>query len=411
MTDATSPESSTAPNGKRCRHFGDCGGCQSQDLPYAAQVEAKSAMLAELFAAFSAEPVPVTPSPRIWHYRNKVDPSFSPMQYEKPPPEDFQRETVLGYKRTGRWFWPLDIEECLIGPEGMDMLLPAVRNWYRAEGHRAFDSRKDEGILRNLLVRDAKRTGERMVVLITCPGELDLSGFVEAVQTAFPAHSIYRGISSRKAEVAIADELELLYGAEQITETLEIPLAQGLRTLHFRISPNSFFQTNPLATEALYGALRQRLTEIQPECLYDLYGGSGGIAFTCADLVSQVWSVESVAEASLDGEANARRNDIHNVTFITEDVRHYLRHQREAEGLASGAAVIVDPPRSGMHPKALKRLVALGPEHILYVSCNPKILAKELPTFLGDYALHSLEGFDLFPHTRHVEVLAHLRRK
>jgi len=393
----------------RCRHFGDCGGCQSQDVAYGDQCAAKAEMLAELFATYTASTPDVVPSPVLWHYRNKVDPGFAPKQYETPPPKDFERDTVLGFKRRGQWFWPLEIEECLIGPEGLDRLLPAVRAWYREKGHRAYDSRKDTGMLRNLLVRDGKRTGERMVVLLTCPGPLDLGGFVDAVLEAYPADSIYRGINGGKAEVAIAEELELLHGAPHITETLEVPGCPG--PLSFQISPNSFFQTNPRATEVLYSAIRDMVADMAPDGLYDLYGGSGGIAFSCADLVPQVWSVESVEEASVDGRANAARNGIGNVDFITEDVRHYVRRLREGDGLEAGAAVVVDPPRAGMHPKALKHLIALGPSDIVYVSCNPKILAREMAVLSEAYELVSLTGFDLFPHTKHVEALARLRKR
>lgn len=367
-------------------------------------------MLAELYGAYWQEPIPITPSPRLWHYRNKVDPAFAPMQYEKPPPPDFVRDTVLGYKRRGQWYFPLDIDECRIGPEGMDTLLPAVRQWYRDLGHQAYDNRKDAGMLRHLLIRDGKRSGERMVVLITRTGPLyGLDDFVDGVQEAFPSHSIYRGFNDRSADVAICDGLELLAGKETITETLEIPGVE--KPLCFQISPNSFFQTNPLATEALYGAIRSMVADQHATGLYDLYGGCGGIAFACADLVPEIYSVESVEEASIDGRANALSNSIDNVEFITEDVRHYLRFRRDEGGLKPGATVIIDPPRSGLHPKVIKRLLELAPPEIIYVSCNPKILAQELARFTERYALTALEGFDLFPHTRHVEVLARLTLK
>jgi 23S rRNA (uracil1939-C5)-methyltransferase len=402
------PDPAACRGEARCLHFGECGGCQSQNLGYPDQLAQKAALLQTLFAAHWPDPVPVSPSPVVWHYRNKVDPAFAPMRYPEPPPPGFVRETVLGFKRKGRWFWPLDIEECHIGPEGLDTLLGAVRGWYRAAGLRGFDSRSGEGFLRVLLVRDAKRTGERMVVLITRPGPFDPKPFLDAILPVYPAVSVYRGIFSGLADVAAAEELELLHGAPHITERLCISDPEGAREFEFRISPMSFFQTNPTATESLYSAIRAWLRRSAPETLYDLYGGSGGIAFSCADLVRRVWSVESVEDASRDGRENARLNGIDNVYFLTEDVRKYLKRLLEEDGFDPGAAAVIDPPRSGLHPKVLRRLIELSPARLLYVSCNPKILARELPDFLEHYRLETLEAFDLFPHTRHVEVLAAL---
>lgn len=395
----------------RCPHFGECGGCQSQDVPYPAQVAAKQAALETLYAAHWEAPIPVLPSPVLWHYRNKVDPAFAPKQYETAPPPGFQRETVLGFKRKGRWFHPLDIDTCLIGPPGMGELLASVRDWCAATGNVAYDARTGNGMLRNLLIRTAPRTGERMVVLITRSGEMNLDGFVEAVQSVFPCQSIQRGTTDRKADVAVADELFLLDGAPHITARMEIPTGAEPRVLDFRVSPMSFFQTNTLATERLYGRIREWVAEDAPELLLDLYGGSGGIAFSCADLAPEVWSVEEVEPASEDGRYNAGVNGIGNVQFFTADVRAWLK-QLMRQGIPTARTLaIVDPPRAGLHPKVLRRLLELGPERIIYVSCNPKILAQECTAIAEAYQLTRLEAVDLFPHTRHVEVLAHFVKR
>ena len=395
----------------RCPHFGECGGCKSQDVAYAAQVAAKSEALGALFADYWAAPIRVTPSPVIWHYRNKIDPAFDRMRYPEPPPKDFVRETVLGFKKQGQWYWPLDIDECHIGPEGASALLQATRHWYRQHGIRAWDNRTKDGVLRYLLVRDGKRSGEKMVVLITHEGELDCAPFVELAQASYGATSIYRGYFTGRSDVATAERLELIAGSPYITETLHLPDAGRTRALQFRISPLSFFQTNPLATENLYSAIRGHIRAIAPPSLYDLYGGAGGIAFSCSDLVEKIWSVEEVEPATDDGRHNARVNGIENVQFITAKTEQYLNARRGEGGLASGATVILDPPRSALHPKVIKRLLEFLPEHIIYVSCNPKLLARELAAFAEAYDLASLEAFDLFPHTPHVEALAVLKRR
>lgn len=395
----------------RCPHFGDCGGCKSQDVAYSQQLAAKSVLLGALFADFWTAPIDVTPSPVIWNYRNKIDPSFARMRYPEPPPKDFIRDTVLGFKKKGQWYWPLDIDECHIGPEGASALLRATREWYRANDIRAWDSRSKDGILRYLLVRDGKRSGEKMVVLITHEGELDCGPFVELAQSVYGATSVYRGIFTGKSDVATAERLDVLAGEPYITEELHVPDGESSRALKFRISPLSFFQTNPLATENLYGAIREHVRAIEPPSLYDLYGGAGGIAFSCSDLVEQIWSVEEVAPATEDGQHNAEVNGIGNVEFITAKTEKYLLARRERGGLAPGATVILDPPRSALHPKAIKRLMEFLPERIIYVSCNPKLLARELALFSEAYDLAALEAFDLFPHTPHVEALAVLHRR
>lgn len=394
-----------------CPYFGVCGGCQSQDVPYPAQLAAKEDALRTLFAPCWDAPIPVTPSPALWHYRNKVDPVFAPMHYPEPPPPDFQRETVLGFKCRGRWYSTLDIAECRIGPEGLSELLAAVRGWQRPSGLRAFDSRTGQGELHALLVRDAKRTGERMVVLITRDLAIDPDPFVNAVREAFAPVSISRGVYHGTAEVAAADRIEPWWGEPVITERLQIPDGAETRNLAFRISPFSFFQTNTLGAELLYGYIRAWLRETGMETLYDLYGGMGSIAFACADLVQRVWSVENVPEASEDGRHNAHLNGIENVTFITAKVKNYLKERIEGDGLEPRSAAVVDPPRSGLTPKALRRLLELAPRRLLYVSCNPKILAWELPALLERYHLQSLRAVDLFPHTRHVEAIAALERR
>ncbi|MCK5863121.1 MAG: class I SAM-dependent RNA methyltransferase [Candidatus Hydrogenedentes bacterium] len=414
-----------------CRHFGECGGCLNQEISYEEQLSLKTGILQELFKEYWNGIIPITPSPVLWHYRNKVDPSFALKWYPEAPPPGFERDTVLGFKCKGKWFKPLDIEECHIGPDGMGSLLQGVREWRQASNLRACETRKSQGYLRNLLIRDGKRTRERMVVLLTMPGAFEhAASFVEMVRSSFNATSIYHGEFAGKAEVATADKLTLLYGHDVIHETLHIAVddkdiskvsaspdeyieGDGRDTfpMTYRISPLSFFQTNPLAAERLYGHIRAWATQCSPEVLFDLYGGSGGIALTCADCAREVISVENVTSATEDGRNNARENKVDNVFFLTDSVRNFLRDKVKGGGFPEGSAVVVDPPRSGMHPKAVRRLAQLLPSRLLYVSCNPKRLREEMPILLEAYNLTELRAVDMFPHTPHVEVLAAFERK
>lgn len=394
-----------------CRHFGDCGGCRSQDHPYGAQLATKAAEMAALFAPFWAAPVTVAPSPRIFNYRNKVEFNFGRKQYPEPPPKDFIRESVLGFKRRGKWYWPLDIDECLIAPEGAGDLLAATRRWMHESGLRARDPRNHDGVLRHLVAREGLRTGERMVLLITTPAAIDRDAFVGAVKKGWPAHAILHGVYDGKADAALADELCCVDGADHITEALQLPGRCGTRTLRFRISPFSFFQTNTLATETLYTHIRDRVAATAPETILDLYGGAGGIAFACSELATRIVSVENVASATEDGRFNAGLNGIDNVDFVTADVRRYLGERRHlAAGTPERCTVVLDPPRSALHPKVIARIVQFGAPHIVYVSCNPKLLAREMDAFAQAYHIADLAAFDLFPHTPHVEVVAHLTR-
>ncbi|MCL4692833.1 MAG: hypothetical protein KJ060_10035, partial [Candidatus Hydrogenedentes bacterium] len=206
--------------------------------------------------------------------------------------------------------------------------------------------------------------------------------------------------------------ITVLDGKPTIDEVLEVPDGAQTRKLRFRLSPFSFFQTNTHATEKLYGFIRAWVKESRPQFLYDLYGGSGGIALSCSDRVDRVVSVESVEDASVDGIHNAEVNGADNVVFITQEVEKYLRDTLHAQkAFQSNSLVVVDPPRAGLHPKALKRLVALNPPEIIYVSCKPTVLAEEMTTFLAHYDLVNMQAVDLFPHTEHVELLARFKRK
>jgi len=406
------PEAVIESGAALCPHFTECGGCTTQDVPYEQQLAQKQTVLQDLFKAFWSEPIPVEPSPAIWHYRNRIDLTFGRKHYPEPPPKDFVRETVLGFKREGKWFWTLDLSECRIGPVGNPALMASVRAWARERNLTAFSSKTKDGFLRVLLVREGKRTGERMVVLVTNEGELDAPSFVEAVQSAWPCTSIQHAVFRGKAEITAADEVHVLHGNPYIMEELHIPDGSGTRKIRLRISPFSFSQTNSAATETLYGIIRQWVKESRPRFVYDLYGGAGGIALSVSDRVDRVISVESEDSSSVDGTFNRETNDADNVVFLTQVVEEYLRDAISMQGgLLPQSLVVLDPPRAGLHPKAIKRLLALNPHEIIYVSCKPAAFAKELPLLAPAYEVTAMHAVDLFPHTEHVELLTRLRAK
>lgn len=395
-----------------CRHFGDCGGCAHQDQPYPVQLAAKEAALRELLADFWQGPIPVTPSPRLWYYRNKVELKFDRQQYPTPPPPDFPRETVLGFKRQGRWFWTLDLDECRLFSPELPALLANVRAWYRQGGLPYFDQRVGKGLLKYLVLREGKRSGERLVILLTAQADgFDRTAFRAAVLDAWPGARVLWGHAPGKGDVATATSLEALAGDPWFHEDLAIPDPAGERRFRCRISPFGFFQVNPWATEQLYGHLRAWVKETRPATLYDLYGGSGGIAMSCADLVERVVSVDSFLPGASDGEFNVRLNGIANISFEPNTVEAWLGQRKVGAPFEREATAILDPPRAGLHPNALRRIGELAPRELIYISCKPSVFAKELPELLPHFELRELRAVDLFPHTPHVELLARFARR
>lgn len=389
-----------------CRHFGACGGCATQDKPYAEQLAAKEAFLSSLFP--SAPTVKVTPSPKTQYYRNKMEFSFSHQVARRldGPPPSLEFENRFGLKMKGRWDKAIDLQECFLMSPGVGPLLAEVRGWAAEEGLAYYDLRKHTGSLRHLMLREGKNTGRKMAVLFTTECDFEKDDFLEAVESVWPDATVLHAVNKQLSDVAITDELSILSGEGCIEERLCVKTPSVCKDIRFRISHKSFFQTNSYATALLYSRVAELVEGLAPEVLYDLYGGSGGFSFACGHAAKKCISVESVAEAVADGKVNAMLNGVEGVEFICSTVENYLQAAPEM----SSSLVLLDPPRAGLHPKALAAILKAAPPHILYVSCNPKSLARELQAFSQSYRMDLLEGFDLFPHTEHVEALALLTR-
>ncbi len=390
-----------------CPHFGECGGCLTQDVPYPEQVARKQAALTELFREVWPGPLPVAPSPRVWYYRNKIELKYDRRHYPEPPPKDFVRETVLGFRRRNRWNITLDLAECRLFAPELPALLARLGAWQRAAGVPHYQPRRDVGCLRHLVLRAGQRTGERLACLITAPGPFNAPPFVAAVHAAWPGASVLRGEHAGVNDMAVAETIEVLAGQPCVHEELVIPGPAGERHLRFRIPPFGFFQVNPGAVELLYGAIRAGVRERPPARLYDLYGGAGAIALVCADLCGDIVSVDSFPAAAADGATNLALDGVTHVQMVTAPVEDWL----PAATLDPAATAVLDPPRQGLHPRVVETLVNRGPRELFYVSCHPEALARELPLLLAAYRLTSLAAFDLFPHTPHVELLARLERR
>ncbi len=349
-----------------CRHFGICGGCATQDLPYGEEVARKEAALAEALGRH----VLVVPSPRDLHYRTRMDYVFA---WNK-----------LGLRKRGDPRGVLDLEECLlVSPEAFTLVLRAKEAAKRL-GLKSYVYTAGVGYLRYITVREAPVSGERMLILLTNGTEPLVRPLLDEAEGW--ADSVVWASSGRRADVSTGDVVETR-GRGWIEERIG--------ALRLRFGPNSFFQANPWQTERLYAHVAERVLGD----VLDLFCGVGGFALAAAPRAASVTGVDVVEEAIGFARANAELNGIA-ARFEAGDAAGFLR---------ACDTVILDPPRGGLGGRAIHAIVRAAPRRILYVSCNPKALATELPMFPG-YEATELKGFDLFPRTPHVEVVATLDR-
>jgi 23S rRNA (uracil1939-C5)-methyltransferase len=378
-----------------CAHYPECGGCRFQDLAYEVQVEAKAEQVANALRRIGglAEPPlePIVPAESIFHYRNKLEYSFT-----RAPDGP-----GLGFHKAGRWDEVLDIERCWLTTDLGNAIRLAVRDWARATGLEPYDQGEHTGLLRHLVVREGRNTGQALVQLVTAPGNLDTEGFVAALR-GFPAvRSIHWSVNDRPAEVTYLPTT-LLYGDEWIEEQLG-----GLR---FRVRPNAFLQTNTAMAERLYELAVDYASLTGEETVYDLYCGIGTIGLTMASRALTVWGVEVSEESVACALENAELNAIANAAFYAGEVGEAFDELRDRAG--DPDVVVVDPPRAGLSGKALRRIARAQPKRIVYVSCNPTTLAGNVKELGGDwgYRLERVRPVDMFPHTPHVEAVALLVR-
>ena len=400
-SDSPRPASEPAVNRTaRCVHFGVCGGCSMQDRPYEEQLKLKTSRVQACLSNIKEVPEPrAHASPDIWFYRNKMEFSFGDVY----PPQAAGPTVKLGLKPKGRWYEILDLQECFLMSPETPILLAGIRAWAEKEKLAPYNGHKKTGFLRHLVLREAKSSGERMVVLVTSPGELPEASFLEAVRAAYPATTVLWGVNEKAADVAVSDRLRVLAGPGHITEELRF----GERSLRLRISPHSFFQTNTHAANHLYSLLRDWVRAEGASTVLDLYCGGGGITLSVADLCRKPVGVESNPAAVADALANAALNGLDHAEFYSGAVEILLPALLALEP----QVVICDPPRAGMHAAAAAALAAGGPRTVIYVSCNPKSLARDLEILTASYLVERLEVCDLFPHTEHVETAVLLRHK
>jgi 23S rRNA (uracil1939-C5)-methyltransferase len=367
-------------------------GAPWQVLPYERQLAEKESQVREALerlGGFLDPPVePILAADSEWRYRNKLEYSFGEAADGSP---------VLGFHRPGRWNEIDDVSEDVLASERIDAVREAVKAWCRAEGLSAYDRADGSGFLRNLVVREGRRTGQLQTRLVTSPGDFRADAFAEAV----PAGSVLWTRAAGVAETTRDGETELLRGPADIVEELS--------GLSFAISPAAFFQTNTEMAERLYGAAAELAGLTGRERVFDLFCGIGTIALVLARRAGEVWGVEAVRDAVADAARNARRNGIENARFRTGDVRTSLRPLLEEAGRPD--VVVLDPPRAGLSQKVVRRVIETGAPRIVYVSCNPTTLAPNARQLVeAGWELRTVRPVDMFPQTPHIESVALLER-
>jgi 23S rRNA (uracil1939-C5)-methyltransferase len=386
-----SPDRVEAP----CPYFGRCGGCRLQHLAYPAQLAFKTKQVHDCLTRLGGLPPfelrPIVPAPEPYGYRNKME--FTVVE---PGP-------AVGLHAAERYDVVLDIERCLLQSDTMNALLDEFRRQARARALSVWDPGSERGLLRFLTVREGRRTGQAMVNVVASAPDIEaLVPVAESLKARVPGTtSVLLNVNDKKASVAIGSEEHLLLGRDHITETLD--------GVAFQVSANSFFQTNTAQAERLFALVAEACELDGADIVLDLYSGTGAISLLLARRVARVYGIEVAAAAVADATRNARANGIDNCTFLAGEVRHVLPALM-SEGVRA-SVVVADPPRAGFHPKALAALVALAPARIVYVSCNPATLARDVGDLARQgYRLQWVQPVDMFPQTPHIEAIARLSR-
>ncbi len=399
----------------RCRHFGTCGGCKQQDLLYEQQLFYKQAQVKDVFeriGGFSdCEIEPIVPSENIFFYRNKLEYSFAGKRWltkeEIGNQESINdRNFALGFHVPRIFDKVVDIQECFLQSEVSNRILNFTRDFFKPRGTSIFSTRTHEGYLRNLVIKQSQHLDDLMLNLVTLTDDPALiSKYSEAIKSEVPEIStIVNNINEKKANVAIGDYEKVYLGNGYIFDTIG--------KYKFRISSNSFFQTNTVQADNLY-RIAKEFAELNPqEVAYDLYSGAGTISIYISDDCEEVHTFESVESAVEDAKVNSGINQISNVEYHLADLNKSLLPIVEQKQLPAPDFIMLDPPRAGMNPKTVKDILTLAPSKIVYVSCNPASQARDLNLLCEEkYELIKIQPVDMFPHTYHIENVALLHRK
>ncbi len=397
----------------KCKYFGECGGCKQQDLDYPQQVKFKKQQVEEIFAKmggftdFTIEDI--IPSERIFFYRNKMEFSFSDkrwlIQVEIDSHVNVEKNFALGLHVPQVFDKVLDIDECFLQSELSNKILNITRKFFKEKNILPYSTKTHSGYLRNLVIKTSHHSDDLMVNIVTLSEDLELmKNYSEELLKQIPQiTTIVNNISQKKSSVATGDYEKVIYGSGFIYDSIG--------NYKFRISANSFFQTNTLQAEKLYQTALDFAELNGNEIVYDLYSGAGTISIFVSEKSKKVYAFESVEPAVKDAEENKKINNASNVHFFTADLYKSFLPMVESKNLPSPEVIILDPPRSGMHTNTVEDVIKLNPKKIVYVSCNPATQVRDIKLFVNSgYKLIKIRTVDMFPHTYHIENVALLAK-
>jgi len=400
-----------------CEYFGTCNGCRMQNIDYPHQLELKHNIVKNAFeriGGFQNIEIPaVTGSEKIYYYRNKLEFSFSNQRWltEKDiNNENADKDFALGFHMPGFINKVIDINNCRLQSEISNKILNLTREFFKSKGESVYTTKTHTGFLRYLIIRQSACSPDLMINLITFTENNNLvNEFSEILKKEAPEITTFiNSISASKAQVAQSDYSNTIFGDGYIMEKI------GNYT--FKITPSSFFQTNSLQAKKLFDIVLELGDFSKDENVLDLYCGAGAISIYISGYVKTVLGVEMNEEAIEMAKVNAELNRVSNCEFVSSDVKEFLYNLStqcypDSRFRGNDNSIILDPPRSGIHPKAAEYILTIEPEKIIYVSCNPATQARDIKLLEEKYTITAIQPVDMFPHTFHIENVVRLDRK
>lgn len=381
-----------------CKHFEFCGGCTYQNLPYDRQLELKQnqvkRILSSLDIDYEYEFLEIEASPQQTEYRNKMEFSFGD--------EQKGGELSVGMRKQGSFYEVVNATECCIVDKDFRIILKAVLNYFRNSNSSFYHKGTHVGMLRYLIIRKSPKTQQIIVNLVTSSqidkSISDFANLILGLNLNGEISGILHTVNDSVADVVRCDELKILYGKDYFMERI--------LNLDFKVSAFSFFQTNSLGAEKLYSIVKQFLGDTNDKIVFDLYCGTGTISQIISDRCKKVIGIELIEEAVNVAVENAKLNKIENCEFIAGDVLKKVDEIHEKPDI-----IVLDPPRDGIHPKAIEKIIQFNADKIIYISCKPTSLVRDLNIFLNnEYRLEKVKCMDMFPHNFHVEVCVLMSR-
>jgi 23S rRNA (uracil1939-C5)-methyltransferase len=395
----------------KCIHFGVCGGCKWQHLPYSLQLQYKAKQVRDNLTRIGKVELPdidpIIGSDDIFLYRNKLEYTFSDKRWltkeEVVSNAVFERENALGFHIPGLFDKVLDIKECHLQPEPSNSIKNSVREYANKNNLEFFDLREQKGFLRNIVIRNSLE-GKVMVIVVFFHDDVDKrNGLLDFLASEFPQITSLMYVINSKRNDSLNDQDPILYKGEN-------HLVEDMEGMKFRVGPKSFYQTNTNQALKLYKVVKEFAALTGKEVVYDLYSGTGTIANYVASEADKVIGIEYVDEAVADAKINSDINGIGNTHFFAGDMINVLS---DSFFIANGRpdVIITDPPRAGMHEDVIKIIARAAADKIVYVSCNPSTQSRDIQLLSDVYYVARIQPVDMFPHTHHVENVVLLKRR